>query len=137
MSLIANFSGNLTKDPEMRQVGSSNVCSFSVGVRTNNKNKDGGYDSMFVDVSVWGKRGESIMTHAGKGTQVFVSGELATNEFTGRDGTKRFGLRVSANTVDLLSHLKSADEAATKANTKTTIASIQTEDVGGDDEMPF
>ena len=78
--------GNLTRDPQTRQAGSSNVASFSVAVNTMNKKGDGAYESNFYDVSAFGKLGEYLMQHLQKGTQVWVNGDFTASEYTNKDG---------------------------------------------------
>ncbi len=71
----ATISGRITKDATMRQAGSSDVCSF--GIASNKKIK-GEDQTTFVDVSIFGKRGETLCQYLTKGSFVVVSGELST-----------------------------------------------------------
>lgn len=98
--------GNLTRDPQTRQAGSSSVASFSVAVNTMNKKADGAYDSNFYDVSAFGKLGEYLMQHLQKGSQVWVNGDFAAAEYTNKDGAVRHALRISATDVRVLSRGK-------------------------------
>lgn len=73
--------GNCTKDGEMRQAGSNTVCGFSVAVNGYaNREKTVTY----FDVSIWGKRGESVMQFATKGAKICVTGDLGTREHNGK-----------------------------------------------------
>lgn len=79
--ITASVSGRITKDATIRQAGNSNVCSF--GVASNKKVK--GQDvTTFVDVSIFGKRGESLCQYLTKGSFVVVYGELSTRDHNGK-----------------------------------------------------
>ncbi len=87
--IYATVSGRITKDAETRTAGSDQVCSFSVA---SNKKVRGENSTMFVDASMWGKRGVALMPHLKKGTAVTVVGELTTREHNGKT---YLGLRVA------------------------------------------
>ena len=58
------ISGNLTKDPELRQLPSGNsVCKLRMAVNTRVKDRDSGQWTdrpNYFDVTVWGGQGESV-----------------------------------------------------------------------------
>lgn len=70
------IAGTVGKDAVMRRTNEGEpVLGFSVAV-------DDGYgenrSTMWFDVSLWGKRGQSLEPHLKKGTRVTVSGEFGT-----------------------------------------------------------
>jgi single-strand DNA-binding protein len=52
----------------------------------------------WVNVSVWGKRGEGLAKFLKKGDKIFVEGSLKTSSFE-RDGQKHYRTEVSATNV--------------------------------------
>jgi single-strand DNA-binding protein len=73
--ISATVSGRITKDAQLRDAGSSKVCSF--GMASNEKRK--GEDvTTFVDVSIFGKQGETLCQYLTKGSFVIASGKLST-----------------------------------------------------------
>ena len=60
--------GNLGRDPELKEVGSTQVASFSIAARTG---KD---ETTWIDCSVWGKRADTVM---GTCTRATASPSLA------------------------------------------------------------
>ena len=68
----------LTKDPEMRETkGGATLCSSRGAYNTG----FGDYKAAhFIDLTVWGKMGESFGKHMGKGDPVFITGELSSRE---------------------------------------------------------
>jgi len=76
------IAGRLTRDAELRRTQNGEpVLGFSVAV-------DDGYGqnkrALFFDCSLFGKRGESLGNHLGKGTSVTVSGDFSTREHNGK-----------------------------------------------------
>jgi single-strand DNA-binding protein len=76
------IAGNVGKDAEVRTTQSgSRVTSFSVAVpHYDGKEKT----SIWFDVSMWGKRGESVVQFASKGARICVTGDLSTREYNGK-----------------------------------------------------
>jgi single-strand DNA-binding protein len=70
--------GNLTKDPEVRYTPQGTpVASFRLAV--NQKYKSGDemkQDTLFIDVVVWGKQGETCGQYLNRGSSALVEGRL-------------------------------------------------------------
>lgn len=92
--------GNLTRDPELRQTpGGQSVC--KLGLATNRKFKaqsgEMREEVTFVDVTVWGPRGENVARFLKKGDPIFIDGRLVLEEWTDKtSGQKRQRLSVTA-----------------------------------------
>lgn len=76
---VITIAGNIGKDAEVRDAGQSRVASFSVAV-SEGRDKP----TTWWDVSMWGKRGESLAPHLTKGSRVTVSGRFSTREHNGK-----------------------------------------------------
>ena len=94
--------GNLTRDPEVRFTNSGQaIC--KVGLAVNRRFKDSQTDQWkeeptFVDVTIWGKRGEAFAKFHTKGKPAFVEGELRLDTWEDKNGGgKRSKLYVVAN----------------------------------------
>jgi len=79
--LNAVIAGNIGKDAETRQAGSSTVTGFAVAVEQRGKD---GKKTQWVNCSMWGSRGEKLVGYLSKGTRVCASGELTTREYSGK-----------------------------------------------------
>lgn len=79
--LNAVAAGNLGKDAQTRQAGQTTVTGFSVAVEQRGKD---GKKTLWVNCSMWGKRGETLAQYLTKGSRVAVSGDLTTREHDGR-----------------------------------------------------
>ena len=97
--------GNLTRDPELRYTPSGTaVCEF--GMATNRKwtTPDGEKreDTCFVDIQMWGRRGEVISEYMRKGRPLFVEGRLQLDQWEGKDGQRRSKMRVVAENFEFI-----------------------------------
>lgn len=92
--------GNLTKDPELRQLaGGNSVCKLRLAVNTRIKNRDSGEwedRPNYFDVTCWGATGENVAKYCAKGSGVLVDGELRWREWAADDGTNRQAVDVNA-----------------------------------------
>lgn len=89
------IAGRVGKDGTLRHTANGDpVLGFSVAV---DQRKGGEKSTMWVDVSLWGKRAEALEQYVTKGSTVSVSGECGHRE---HDGKVYMTLR--ANEVTLL-----------------------------------
>lgn len=101
---IVVLCGNLTRDPEVRQIPSGmSVADLGLAVNENYKNKSGELveTTVWVDVVVWGKTAENCGQYLRKGSPVLVEGRLQLDQWE-KDGEKRSKLRVRADRVHFL-----------------------------------
>jgi len=112
------FTGNLGNDAEVQILPSGTpVLKFKVANNVGYGNKR---NTTWFNVSLYGKLAEStkftdLML---KGTNVFLSGEFSARTFTGKDGSQKYSLDITANTVELIGHhsTTSAFAAAPKSD---------------------
>ena len=71
--------GNLTRDPEFKNIGTTNVCNF--GIAINRVVHGGGKETTFVDVSAFGKCAENISKYFQKGKPILIEGRLKLDEW--------------------------------------------------------
>lgn len=101
-----NISGNLTRDPELRQTkGGTPVLSFTVAVSERKKNQQTGqWEDVpnYVDCIAFGNYASALANLISKGSKVAVSGRLHYSSWE-KDGHKRSKLEVVADEVVTLS----------------------------------
>lgn len=96
------FVGNLTRDPETREAGSTTVTTLRVAVNERVKQGDEwGERANFFTVSVFGAQGENCQRFLSKGRAVAIDGRLRWREFE-VEGVKREAVEVVANDVQFL-----------------------------------
>jgi single-strand DNA-binding protein len=89
--------GNLTRDPQLKYLPNNTaVCEFGLAMNHRYRDKDGNQheEVCFVDVSAFGRRGETINQYMSKGQSIFVEGRLKLDSWTAQDGGKRSKLSV-------------------------------------------
>lgn len=101
------ISGNLTRDPELKATaGGMSVLKLGVAVNDRRKNSQTGeWEDVpnFVDVTVFGARGEALSRFLSKGAKVAVEGKLRWSQWESPQGEKRSKLEVVADEVEFLS----------------------------------
>ena len=125
------ISGNLARDPDEATTKSGiSVCRFTVAV---NKYASG---ADFVDVTCWRNLADNCAMYLAKGSKVIVSGSLATDEYTTKDGETRKKLYINAEEVEFLSSPNKKEEKNVADKTADTAQQMKLEEVK-DDDFPF
>ncbi len=100
--------GNLTRDPEVKHLASSNTAVAEIGIALNRSwtDKDTGVkhdDVTFVDVTLWARTAEVAGEFLSKGSQVLIEGRLQTDSWQDRDtGKNRTKLKVIGERMVML-----------------------------------
>ena len=108
------ISGNLGTDIKVTYTAGKGtpVGIFSVGVNEyNSQTKQN--ETMWVNVTLWGKSAESLSPYLVKGTKVIVTGKLSIKKYKANDGTEKYSTEVVAdmvNGVELIGKKKETNE---------------------------
>ncbi len=102
------ISGNLTRDPEMRQSNSGMaIMGFGVAVNDRRKNQQTGewedYPN-FIDCTMFGNRAEAVRRFLSKGAKVAVEGHLRYERWTDQQGNNRSKVGVIVDEIEFMSH---------------------------------
>lgn len=109
--------GNLTREPELKLVGDSRVCSFSIAVNSGKKSEDGKSIPNYYNVSAWGATADYLMEKLTTGTQVEITGDLVVNAYISKkDGLPKPDCRVTAFDVKPRARLKGWKQEAPAQN---------------------
>lgn len=88
--------GRLVADPETRMTQSNiAMCRFKLAV--NRPGKDAGAD--FFQITAFRKTAEFVEKWVKKGQQVLIEGYLRNNQYTDKDGNKRYSDDIHADKV--------------------------------------
>lgn len=118
--------GNLGRDPESKDAGSTTVCNFSVA---HNRKAKGEEHTDWYSVDAWGKLGELCQEYLTKGRTVVVSGTLAQRAYETKDGEARVSLDIRANDVHFVGDRSSSESSGA--------AEAAADESGADDDIPF
>ena len=99
------LAGNLTRDPELRTVGSGTSVT-DIGMAVNDRKKQGNEwvdETTFVDVTLWGRTAEIADQYLQKGSPVMIEGKLKMESWEDKtSGAKRSKLKVVGERMQLL-----------------------------------
>ena len=87
--------GNIGRDPEIKDVGGSQVCNFSLAAKTG---KD---ETTWINCAVWGKRADAAMQYLRKGAAITVAGRGKLRSYQKKDGTEGQNLELDVNEFTL------------------------------------
>jgi single-strand DNA-binding protein len=100
------LTGNLTKDAELRQTsGGMAIVKMRLAVNDRRKNAASGQwedVANYIDVTMFGARGEGLSRFLVKGKGIAVEGKLRWHEWESQSGEKRSALEVIADDIELL-----------------------------------
>jgi len=91
--------GRLTRDPELKSVGSTQVCKFALAVSRKYKDTE---ETIFMDIAVWGAQAPACGQYLKKGSNALVQGSLKEEKWTSTDGTPKTKIVVNADKVVFL-----------------------------------
>jgi|AGTN01.2.fsa_nt_gi single stranded DNA-binding protein (ssb) len=117
--------GRLTKDPEIRTVGTKSdyVCNFTLAVE-DSYSKEKKTD--FIPCVCWGKKAQAMGDYQRKGYEIGVSGKLRTRTYDNSDGKKSYVTEILVEELQFLTNHKK-DETDTQAfDTKSSPAAQTT-----------
>lgn len=146
--------GNLTRDPEIRYVGSgAAVTKFTLAVNRRSKQAE---ETDYVDIVAWDKLAETCNTYLKKGMSCLVEGRLSIRSYEDKDGNKRKATEIVCNNMQMLDRAGAAgggggprsgggDEEGSYENARAVSARANTgasagggfDDHSLDDEIPF
>lgn len=144
--------GRLTRDPELRYTPSGTaVCKFGLAINRSFRNQEGNNveDTLFINVSAWGRQAEHCSQFLKKGRRVAINGELRSNSWQDREGNKRVTYEINARSVQFLDYLKdttSSSEDGYRKNNQFQEDSVEdnsgqenshTEEDSNEEDIPF
>ena len=104
--------GNLTKDPELKQLPSgSSVANFSVATNRTWKDSNGTKQEEveYHNIVVFGKMADTVAQYMRKGSQLMIEGRLQTQSWE-KDGVKKYRTEIVAESVQFGSKPKTGSE---------------------------
>lgn len=135
--------GHVVADPELRYTKTGKaICSLRIAYNEASK-KD--QETLYMNVDVWDKQGETCGKALKKGSGIIVEGRLCVDSYTNKEGQKVSKIFITADRVNFVPRfekLSSEDKPATSkkeaAPQKQAVAASEggSDEVGGED-IPF
>ena len=111
------IAGNLTRDPELRNInGPRTVASFSIAENRRWADKDSGATQeavTYLDVTAWGAMAEHVATSLHTGDRALVTGRLEQHSWEGQDGQRHTKHELVA--TEVAASLRYAEASITRA----------------------
>jgi len=126
--------GNLVKDPELKDLGNSQLCKFTLASNRQYKDQE---ETCFIDIIAWGKLAELCDKYLLKGKPVLIEGRLQQDTWETKDGDKRSKHVIVANEVVFLptkQNNTTKDRIKDQQSISHTGAPIVAEEI---DDLPF
>lgn len=130
--------GNLTRDIEVRYTpGGTAVADAGMAVNEKRKNKDGDLieETVFVDVTLWGRNAEVAAEYLEKGSPVLIEGRLKLDQWETEEGDKRQKLKVTCDRMQMVGGKKDGNAKSTTAKAQAPAGEGGGD--GPDDDIPF
>jgi len=99
------------------------VCNFRIATSEKWKDRDGKAQEKteWHRIVAWAKLGEVCNEYLSKGRQVYVEGQITTNEWEDKEGNKRYTTEIKATTVQFLGGgAQASDRQPEEPNSKGT-----------------
>ena len=137
--------GNLTRDPELKNLPNGNSSVVNFGLATNERWNDARTGEQresvcFVEVEAWNRQAEIIHEYFKKGSQILVEGNLKFDSWQADDGTNRNRLSVRLQRFEFVGPNPNGNGNQQAENTgqATNSESVpMTGDDVSDDDVPF
>jgi len=133
------LAGYLVADPEVRNTKTGKTIT-SLRMAYNEANRD----TLYINVDVWDKQGETCGRVLKKGSNIAVDGRLQVDNYENKDGVKVSKIFITADRVNFLPRFEKtnkdgseAGEQESPAPKKTTKSETKASGTVGDDDIPF
>lgn len=116
---VFSATARLGKDAEIRYMPNGDpVVSCTAAVTSGYGEKA---ITTWVNLSMFGKRGESVAPYLKRGTQVAITGELTNRPYTDKSGNERFSLDLRVNDLTLIGGKPAEDKPKQDFDTDSEI----------------
>ena len=110
------ITGRLTRDPELKYIPSGTaVCEMRLASSRRFSGKDSGErkeETLFINVTAWGKTAEFCNEYMHKGSAIYVEGRLKQDTWEDKDGNKRERFSINADRIQFAESKAESDARA-------------------------
>ena len=135
--------GNVVKDPVSKVISENcAIVEMSIAVKRDFKNKNGEYDTDFINVELFNGAATFASNYCKKGDLVYVAGGVRQDKYTDKEGKTKWSNHYVMRTIQKLSKSdKSATQEQSNSNPQVdskpkTVPLHDMEDIA-DEDLPF
>lgn len=136
-------SGRVGNDAELKTVGDTTVCTFSVAHTEKIYGPTPSEKTIWVSCNIWGERGPKLQPHITKGTFVVVEGSGTVNSYLQKNGDPAAILNCKVVSLEFGGKPNGTTESTSVTNTGYTnplnnpvVQELKTK-LNLDEELPF
>ena len=136
-------SGRVGNDAELKTVGDTTVCTFSVAHTEKIYSPTPSEKTIWVSCNIWGERGPKLAPHITKGTFVVVEGSGTVNSYIQKNGDPAAILNCKVASLEFGGKPNGTTESSSVTNTGYTnplnnplVQELKTK-LNLDEELPF
>ena len=139
---IVVLGGNLSKEPKLTKTASGiSVLNCTIAVNRDYKDKDGNYQTDFIDFTCFKQTAEFLNKIAHKGSFVIIKGSWQVRKYTNKDNQEVYVNEVVCENVQVPPPPKAEGDEKPKTKTKARPTLEEAEEMGEEDienlELPF
>ena len=137
------LSGNICKDIELKYTANNvAVLMNTIAVRNDYKNKDGKYDSQFINFVAYRNNAEYLSKYTSKGSKIVLEGKWNNRNYKKQDGSTVYVSEMIVERVELPSSVTATKTKENKSDRSENNAEDPFKDFGGeivinDSDLPF
>lgn len=132
------ITGNLTRDPELKNIGTDKkICDFSIA--WNDPYAKDGHGEHYFNVYAFGRIAENVNQYCKKGSKVGIVGQIVYQSWRDAEGRQHSVVKINAREVEFLSQ-KAKEQSAgdtAKSSTKKQREVFNPAGAIDDDDTPF
>jgi single-strand DNA-binding protein len=130
--------GNAGQDPELRNVGDTQVAKVSMATSEKWKDKQGNKQEKteWHNLEIWGAQAKVAGDYITKGLKFAVEGKLQYDSWTDDDGKKQFRTKIRVTSLELLGSGKASSPQAEQSQSPQPPSSGNPQ-IGDVDDLPF
>ena len=132
--------GRLGQDPEIKSIGQTAVCNFTVATSKKWVSKEDGSKQEKTEwhkITAWRKTAEICGKYLNKGSQVYIEGELQTRSWDAENGEKKYITEIIASNVTFLAGGGDRKEAVKESASQPKEIKNEAPTFDSDEDLPF
>ena len=132
------LSGNICRDIELKcTTNNIAVVMNTIAVRNDYKNKDGKYDSQFINFVAYRNNAEYLNKYATEGSKILLEGKWNNRNYKRQDNTTVYVNEVIVEHIELLNSVKSTEISEKSTEIEDPFKDFGEEIEIRDEDLPF
>ncbi len=132
--------GNVGKEPDVRYLDNGvAVATFPLATSERGYRLQNGTEvperTEWHNVVLWRGLAETAEKYVHKGDKLFIEGKIRSRSYDDQNGVKRYVTEIFADSMEMLTTLRSGSQASAQTGEATSAASRKT--TNGDEGLPF